>query len=100
MKSWVILILRVRITVPDLLKKAIRTAVIHESFVPVFCGTAFKNKGVQPLLDAVVDYLPSPEDIGEVKGFDVKNQEKVIARSQITMNLLVVLPLRLQLILL
>jgi elongation factor G len=65
---------------PDLLKKAIRHSVIHEKFVPVFCGTAFKNKGVQPLLDAVVEYLPSPEDIGEVKGFDVKDREKVIAR--------------------
>ena len=43
--------------------------------VPVFCGTAFKNKGVQPLLDAVVDYLPSPVDIPAVKGIDVKTGE-------------------------
>ncbi len=64
----------------DMLKKAIRTAVIEEGFIPVFCGTAFKNKGIQPLLDAVVDYLPSPLDIGAVKGHDVKNREKETSR--------------------
>ncbi len=64
----------------DLLKKAIRHAVIHEGFIPVFCGTAFKNKGVQPLLNAVVDYLPSPIDIGAVKGFEVKNNDKETSR--------------------
>jgi elongation factor G len=63
------------------LKTAIRHATIKESFVPVLCGTAFKNKGVQPLLDAVCDYLPSPIDIGDVKGYDVKNHEKEITRS-------------------
>tara|TARA_B100001971_G_scaffold214585_1_gene252846 strand:- start:51615 stop:53690 length:2076 start_codon:yes stop_codon:yes gene_type:complete len=62
------------------IKKAIRHAVIKESFVPVFCGTAFKNKGVQPLLDAVIDYLPSPVEIGETKGHDVKNTDKEITR--------------------
>lgn len=60
----------------ELLKRAIRKAVIHEGFIPVFCGTAFKNKGVQPLLDAVIDYLPSPIDIGKTKGYEVKNTEK------------------------
>ena len=64
----------------ELLKKAIRKAVIHDSFIPVFCGSAFKNKGVQTLLDAVVAYLPSPIDIGAVKGFEVKDNEKVISR--------------------
>lgn len=64
----------------EMLKKAIRSAVINEGFIPVFCGTAFKNKGVQPLLDAVTFYLPSPLDIGEVKGYEVKNTDKVTAR--------------------
>ncbi|HYI07531.1 MAG TPA: elongation factor G [Thermoanaerobaculia bacterium] len=50
------------------LKAALRDATIHQKITPVLCGTAFKNKGVQPLLDAVVDYLPSPLDIPPVKG--------------------------------
>ena len=45
-------------------------------FVPVLCGTAFKNKGVQPMLDAVVEYLPSPLDIGETKGLKVDSDEE------------------------
>ena len=57
----------------DLLKKAIRKATLEFKIVPVLCGTAFKNKGVQPLLDAVVDYLPSPLDIPPVEGFDPKH---------------------------
>ena len=52
----------------ETLKKCIRKGTIEFKFVPVLCGTAFKNKGVQPLLDAVVDYLPSPKDIGYVEG--------------------------------
>ena len=64
----------------DELKKVIRQAVIENNFIPVLCGTAFKNKGVQPLLDAVRDFLPSPLDIGETKGFDAKNTEKEISR--------------------
>jgi len=55
----------------DTLKKCIRKGTIGYKFVPVLCGSAFKNKGVQTLLDAVVDYLPSPLDIGEVKGHKV-----------------------------
>ena len=51
----------------DELRKCIRKGTIGYKFVPVLCGTAFKNKGIQPLLDAVVYYLPSPEDLGEVK---------------------------------
>ncbi|MGA9795217.1 MAG: elongation factor G [Rhizomicrobium sp.] len=57
------------------LKKCIRKGAIHFAFVPVMCGSAFKNKGVQPLLDAVVDYLPSPLDIPPVKGIDDKGNE-------------------------
>ncbi len=57
------------------LKKCIRKGAIHFAFVPVMCGSAFKNKGVQPLLDAVVDYLPSPLDIPPVKGIDPKGNE-------------------------
>ena len=53
---------------PDTLKKCIRKGTLSMSFVPVLCGTAFKNKGVQPLLDAVIDYLPSPLDLPDVEG--------------------------------
>jgi elongation factor G len=57
------------------LKKLIRRAVITGAFFPVLCGSAFKNKGVQPLLDAVVDYLPSPLDVPAIKGVDAKGNE-------------------------
>jgi len=59
------------ITAEDL-RSAIRAATVSGDVVPVLCGTAFKNKGVQPLLDAVVDYLPSPLDVEAIKGLDVK----------------------------
>lgn len=62
------------------IKALVRKAVIEDDFIPVFCGSSFKNKGVQPLLDAVVDYLPSPLDRGEVKGFSAKNNEKEDSR--------------------
>jgi elongation factor G len=57
------------------LKRLIRKAVLDGIFFPVLCGSAFKNKGVQPLLDAVVDYLPSPVDVPPVKGIDPKGNE-------------------------
>ena len=57
----------------DMIKKCIRKKTIEGAIVPVMCGTAFKNKGVQPLLDAIVDYLPSPLDIGAVKGTDLRD---------------------------
>src|ERR1700759_4605515 len=57
------------------LKRCIRKGTMGFAFVPVMCGSAFKNKGVQPLLDAVVDYLPSPLDIPPVKGVDLKGNE-------------------------
>ncbi len=59
------------------LKRLIRKAVITGAFFPVLCGSAFKNKGVQPLLDAVVDYLPSPKDVPPIKGVDLKGNEVV-----------------------
>ena len=57
------------------LKRLIRKATIASTFFPVLCGSAFKNKGVQPLLDAVVDYLPSPLDVPPMKGIDLKGNE-------------------------
>jgi elongation factor G len=59
------------------LKRLIRKAVLTGAFYPVLCGSAFKNKGVQPLLDAVVDYLPSPLDVPAIKGVDDKGNEVV-----------------------
>ncbi|SFB82392.1 elongation factor G [Streptomyces aidingensis] len=69
----------------DELYAAIRRATLSSigggtTVTPVFCGTAFKNKGVQPLLDAVVRYLPSPLDVEAVEGHDPKDPEKVLAR--------------------
>ena len=63
----------------ETLKKCIRKGTLAQDFVPVFCGTAFKNKGVQPLLDAVIDYLPSPMDIPAIEGVKPGTDE-VIAR--------------------
>src|SRR5262247_2315690 len=57
------------------IKKLLRKAVITGAFFPVLCGSAFKNKGVQPLLDAVVDYLPSPLDVPPIKAIDDKGNE-------------------------
>jgi elongation factor G len=58
------------------LKALIRKGTVSSQFVPVLCGSAFKNKGVQPLLDAVVDYLPSPLDVPPVKGIDPKTGDE------------------------
>ena len=59
------------------LQKAIREATIRLRIVPVLCGTAFRNKGIQPLLDAIVDYLPSPSDVPPVEGIDARGQSIV-----------------------
>ncbi|HWE47698.1 MAG TPA: elongation factor G [Caulobacteraceae bacterium] len=63
------------------LKKCIRKAVLTGAFYPILAGSAFKNKGVQPLLDAVVDYLPSPVDIPPTPGLDFKTEEPVVRRA-------------------
>jgi elongation factor G len=70
-------------TEPDLatLKRCIRKGTCGLAFVPVLCGSAFKNKGVQPLLDAVVDYLPSPVDVPAVRGIKPGSEETVERRS-------------------
>ncbi|AXE53873.1 elongation factor G [Aurantimicrobium sp. MWH-Uga1] len=62
------------------IKKAIRKMVIASEIYPVLCGSAFKNRGVQPMLDAVVDYLPSPLDVPATQGHDVRDEEKVLER--------------------
>jgi elongation factor G len=62
------------------LKELIRKGTISSRFYPVFCGSAFKNKGVQPLLDGVLDYLPSPLDIPPIKAIDVKTGEETVRR--------------------
>ncbi|MCX7350741.1 MAG: elongation factor G, partial [Alphaproteobacteria bacterium] len=66
------------------IKKLLRKAVLTGAFFPVLCGSAFKNKGVQPLLDAVVDYLPSPLDRPSIKGIDPRNDEEVTRPSSDT----------------
>ncbi|MBZ5669687.1 MAG: elongation factor G [Acidobacteriia bacterium] len=67
------------ISVEDL-RAAVRRATIAMKAFPVVCGAAFKNKGVQPLLDAVVDYLPSPVDVPPIEGSDPENEEKTLTR--------------------
>ena len=62
----------------EILKRAIRTATLSVEFFPVLCGTAFKNKGIRRVIDAVIDYLPSPEEVEEVKGFDEDDNEIVV----------------------
>ena len=62
------------------LKKCIRKGTLDFSFVPIVCGSAFKNKGVQPLLDAVVDYLPSPLDIGEITGTKPGTEDGIVRK--------------------
>jgi elongation factor G len=68
----------------DTLKKCIRHGTINGSFVPTLCGSAFKNKGVQPMLDAVIDYLPSPLDLPPVKGINVDDDSEITRESSDT----------------
>ncbi len=68
------------ITVPEI-KAALRKATLENRLVPVICGTSFKNKGVQKLLDAVVDYMPSPLDVPPIKGIDADTEEETERRA-------------------
>jgi elongation factor G len=63
------------------LKKALRAAVIAYKLVPVYAGASLRNKGVQPLLDAVIEFLPSPVDVGQIKGLNPKTGEEVIRKT-------------------
>jgi elongation factor G len=64
------------------LKKALRNEVLHSKATAVFCGSSLKNKGVQPVLDAVIDYLPSPEDIAAVKGLNPSTGEEILCPAE------------------
>ncbi|OGK14023.1 translation elongation factor G [Candidatus Roizmanbacteria bacterium RIFCSPHIGHO2_01_FULL_38_15] len=64
----------------DELKKALRKAVIGYKLIPVYAGTSLRNKAVQPVLDAIVDYLPSPVDLKVVQGVDTETQEKIVRK--------------------
>jgi len=66
---------------PEMLKRALRAATLDGSVTPVLLGSAFKNKGVQPLLDAIVDYLPSPLDVPSVHGIDPRTQHELSRRA-------------------
>jgi elongation factor G len=65
---------------PDMIRRALRKATLAIAVTPVLCGSAFKNKGVQPLLDAVVDYLPSPLDVPPVHGVDPRTEHELSRR--------------------
>ncbi|WP_349364495.1 MAG: elongation factor G [Roseitalea porphyridii] len=65
----------------DTIRKLIRKGTCGVEFFPVFCGSAFKNKGVQPLLDAVVDFLPSPIEVASIRGIDAKTGEETTRKS-------------------
>jgi elongation factor G len=66
---------------PEMLKRALRAATLDGSVTPVLLGSAFKNKGVQPLLDAIVDYLPSPLDVPSIHGIDPRTQHELSRRA-------------------
>jgi elongation factor G len=65
----------------ETLQRCIRKGAISAAFVPVLCGSAFKNKGVQPLLDAVIDYLPSPSDVPAIRGVKMGTDEEILRRN-------------------
>ncbi|GAA8478268.1 elongation factor G [Helicobacter pylori] len=63
------------------IKKGIKTGCLNMSLIPMLCGSSFKNKGVQTLLDAVIDYLPAPTEVVDIKGIDPKTEEEVFVKS-------------------
>ncbi|MDD2485174.1 MAG: elongation factor G [bacterium] len=65
----------------DEIRHGVRLATLSAQVVPVFCGSSFKNKGIQPLLNAVIDYLPSPLDIADVEGMDPHSNEVIVRKS-------------------
>jgi len=65
----------------ETLKQAIRNATLSVDFFPVLCGTAFKNKGIKKVIDAVIDYLPSPEEVEQIKGHDMRGNEVIVPSS-------------------
>jgi elongation factor G len=65
---------------PEMIRRALRAAALADAVTPVLCGSAFKNKGVQPILDAVIDYLPSPLDVPPVHGVDPRTQHELSRR--------------------
>ncbi len=68
---------------PDMLRRALRKATLDISVTPVLCGSAFKNKGVQPLLDGVIDYLPSPLDVPPIHGIDPRTENELSRRPEL-----------------
>src|SRR5436309_2049278 len=68
---------------PDMLRRALRKATLDISVTPVLCGTAFKNRGVQPLLDAVIDFLPSPLDVPPVHGIDPRTEHELVRHAAV-----------------
>src|SRR5437870_6559079 len=71
------------VVTPDMLRRALRAATLDISVTPVLCGSAFKNKGVQPLLDAVIDYLPSPLDVPPIQGIDPRTENELSRRPEL-----------------
>src|SRR5262245_65187797 len=67
----------------DRIKKALRQATLDIKVTPVLCGSSFKNKGVQPLLEAIIDYLPSPLDVPPVHGKDPRTDHEVSRRADL-----------------
>ena len=68
---------------PEMLTRALRKATLDITVTPVLCGTAFKNKGIQPLLDAVIDYLPSPLDVPPIHGIDPRTENELSRRPEL-----------------